>query len=222
MGMEIYPVKNFKIPRATVGRLGVYSRFLANMERKGVLTVSSRQMAKATKLSSNQVRKDLAYFGDFGIRGVGYDVKELKSSILQILGLDKTWRLVIVGAGKLGCALATYQGFSDRGFVPVGVFDNDVSKIGAKVGHLTVYPMDRLPEVVKRFGVRIGIIAIPAGPAQEAADLLAASGIRAILNFAPVSLDVPAHIALSNVDLGFHLEAITFDFMLEIANIVRT
>jgi len=219
--MEALSLKTPKIPKATVGRLGGYSRFLDKLERKGVFTVSSEELARGAGVSPNQVRKDLAYFGEFGIRGVGYNVKDLKSCLLRILGLDRQWRLIIAGAGKLGCALATYQGFIDRGFVTVGIFDNDATKIGGRVGRLCVQPMGRIPEVVKKFAVRIGIIAVWPHAAQEVADIMVENGLRAILNFAPMPISVPDHIILPNVDLAFKLEAITFDFAYELASLVR-
>jgi len=204
-------LKTVKVPEATVTRLSVYSRFLNHLDQDGVVTVSSGEIAEGVGVSPAQVRKDLAYFGEFGTRGVGYNVKDLMRYTMRILGLDKKWPMVMVGAGKLGYALSTYKGFNDRGFTIVGVFDNDLTKIGKKIEHLDVHPIEKLPEIVKKHGVCIGIIAVPASSAQDVADLMVQNGLQAILNFAPVSLNVPEHIILRNVDLSVRLEILTFN-----------
>jgi len=204
-------VKTVKVPEATVTRLSVYSRYLESLDRNGVATISSGEIAEGVGVSPAQVRKDLAYFGEFGTRGVGYNVKDLMRYTMNILGLNKKWPMVMVGAGKLGYALSTYKGFNDRGFTIVGVFDNDLTKIGKKIEHLDVYPVEKLPEIVKKYGVVIGIIAVPAPFAQEVAELLVANGLQAILNFAPVSLNLPENVILRNVDLSVRLEVLTFN-----------
>lgn len=204
-------LKTVKVPEATVTRLSVYSRFLERLVHDGVVTISSGEIAEGVGVSPAQVRKDLAYFGEFGTRGVGYNVKDLMHYTMNILGLDRKWPMVMVGAGKLGYALSTYRGFNDRGFTIVGVLDNDLTKIGKKIEHLDVYPIEKLAEIVKKHMVAIGIIAVPAPFAQEVAELMVANDIKAILNFAPVSLNLPENIIIRNVDLSVRLEVLTFN-----------
>jgi len=206
-------VKALRIPEATVTRLSIYSRFLERLERRGITTVSSSEIAKGVGVSPAQVRKDLAYFGEFGTRGVGYNVKDLIHYILKILGLTRTWPVVLVGAGNLGTALCTYRGFRDRGFHIVGIFDNDLTKIGKRVQDLEVLPLERLPEVVEEHNVKIGIIAVPLSAVQDTADQLVACGIRALLTFGPVVVDVPEEVVVRNVDLAVKLEILTFNLV---------
>ncbi|BAF59166.1 AT-rich DNA-binding protein [Pelotomaculum thermopropionicum SI] len=206
-------MKALKVPEATITRLSVYSRFLERMDRNGIVTVSSGEIAEGVGVSSAQVRKDLAYFGEFGTRGVGYNVKDLMHYTSKILGLNEPWPIVLAGAGNLGFALCTYKGFNDRGFTIVGVFDNDLTKIGKKIVDLEVYPPERMPEVIAKHKVRIGIIAVPARAAQEVADQMVKNGLQAILNFAPVVLNVPDHVLLRNVDLSVSLEVLTFNLV---------
>lgn len=200
-----------KIPEATITRLSVYSRFLERMDRQGVVTISSGEIAEGVGVSPAQVRKDLAYFGEFGTRGVGYNVKDLMRYTLKILGLTRPWTVVVVGAGNLGTALSTYKGFRDRGFYIVGVFDNDLTKIGKRIQDLEVYPLEKLPEIVARHGVKIGVLAVPAEAAQEVADLLIQNGVEALLTFGAVVLNVPEHVVVRNVDLSVKLEILTFN-----------
>jgi len=204
-------VKALRIPEATIQRLSIYSRFLERLEKKGVITVSSGDIAKGVGVSPAQVRKDLAYFGEFGTRGVGYNVKDLIHYILKILGLTKPWPVVLVGAGNLGTALCTYRGFLDRGFNIVGVFDNDLLKIGKRIQDLDVLPLERIPEVVKEHDVKIGIIAVPLGAVQDIAHELVKAGIKALLTFGPVVLDLPNDVIVRNVDLAVKLEILTFN-----------
>jgi len=204
-------VKAPKIPEATITRLSVYSRFLERMDRQGVVTISSGEIAEGVGVSPAQVRKDLAYFGEFGTRGVGYNVKDLMRYTLKILGLTRPWTVVVVGAGNLGTALSTYRGFRDRGFYIVGVFDNDLTKIGKRIQDLEVYPLEKLPEIVARHGVKIGILAVPGEAAQEVADLLVQNGVEALLTFGAVVLNVPEHVVVRNVDLSVKLEILTFN-----------
>jgi len=204
-------VKTLRVPEATINRLSVYSRFLERLDRSGVTTVSSGEIAEGVDVSPAQVRKDLAYFGEFGTRGVGYNVKDLIRYTLKILGLDQQWPLILVGAGNLGYALCTYKGFTDRGFIIKAVFDNDLSKIGKMVGHLEVMPLERMEEVVVRHKVRVGIITVPSGEAQSVAEFMVKNGIEGILNFAPIALNLPERIEVQNVDLSVRLEMLTFN-----------
>lgn len=202
--------KKFKIPDATIGRLSMYSRYLTEADEKGIATVSSQHIAKATGVTPAQVRKDLAYFGEFGTRGVGYNSRELYSYIMKILGLDKRWTVAIIGAGNLGRALSQYKGFYQRGFDITCIFDNDPKKIGKKLSNINIYSLDCLTEKVKDLKVDLGIIAVPASAAQEVADDLVKSGVRGIINFAPVNITVKENIILRRVDLAAQLEYLTY------------
>ncbi|MGQ9558343.1 MAG: redox-sensing transcriptional repressor Rex [Desulfurispora sp.] len=211
MNKEASVLKTLRVPEATVTRLSIYSRFLEKLDRNGVTTVSSGEIAEGVGVSPAQVRKDLAYFGEFGTRGVGYNVKDLLRYTMKILGLDQHWNLVLVGAGNLGYALCTYSGFNKRGFSIVGVFDDDLTKIGKKINDLEVLPLEEMPRVIEKYGCRIGIIAVPARGAQEIADLMIKNGLQAILNFSPAVLNVPDYIEVRNVDLAVKLEILTFN-----------
>ncbi|MEQ8235346.1 MAG: redox-sensing transcriptional repressor Rex [Syntrophomonadaceae bacterium] len=204
-------MKAYKIPEATVIRLSIYSRQLHLLRDEGVETVSSEEIAESVGVSSAQVRKDLAYFGEFGTRGVGYRVDELLGHLTKILGLDQQWNIVIVGAGKLGSALAVYQGFRERGFAIKAVIDNDPDRVGQRLADLTVEPLDLLTNRVKDLGINIGIVTVPASAAQAVTDLLVDAGVGAILNFSPRVLKVPADIVLRNVDLSVNLKVLSFN-----------
>lgn len=204
-------MKTLKIPEATIMRLSVYSRYLAEVDRKGIITISSGDIADGVGVSPAQVRKDLAYFGEFGIRGVGYNVKDLHRNILRIMGLSNEWSLCLVGLGNLGLALSTYKGFRDRGFTINGIFDNDPNKIGIIINGVEVMSIDSIEEVVANYQIQIGAITVPASSAQEIADKLVRGGVKAILNFAPIVLNVPAEVELRNVDLSVNLEVLTFN-----------
>jgi len=204
-------LKTLKIPEATIIRLSVYSRHLTEVDRKGIITTSSGDIAEGVGVSPAQVRKDLAYFGEFGTRGVGYNVKDLRQHILRILNLSDVWSVCLVGAGNLGLALSTYKGFRERGFMITGIFDADPKKVGTMIGDVEVLSINQLVEVAKQNRTQIGIVAVPAVAAQETADQLIQAGVQAILNFAPVVLNVPPEIELRNVDLAVNLEVLTFN-----------
>lgn len=204
-------MKTLKIPEATIVRLSVYSRFLTQVDRRGLITISSGEIAEGVGVSPAQVRKDLAYFGEFGTRGVGYNVKELHGHILKILGLNHQWPIIIVGAGNLGTALCMYGGFRERGFRIVGMFDNNPRKVGYRLNGVEVYHIDEIARVVQKEKVQIAIIAVPADNAQEVADRLVAADVKAILNFAPRVLSVPEDVEVRNVDLSVNLEILTFN-----------
>lgn len=198
------------IPEATVARLSVYSRYLAQLVNGGIHTVSSEEIATAVGVTAATVRKDLSFFGDFGTRGVGYRVTELHERLLEILGLTAPQPVVIVGAGKLGSALATYRGFSERGFPIKGLFDVDSAKVGRRLGGIEVYHLSRLPEIVAATGAVIGLICVPLDQAQEVASALVAAGIKGIINFSPRPVTVPADVKLRQVDLSVNLDLLSF------------
>ncbi|MGE5418267.1 MAG: redox-sensing transcriptional repressor Rex [Acidobacteriota bacterium] len=204
-------MKALKIPEATVVRLSVYSRYLSQLVHDGILTISSGEIARGVGVSSAQVRKDLAYFGEFGTRGVGYNVQELYSHIMRILGLNKSWNVVIVGAGKLGSALAVYKGFEDRGFNIVGVVDNSPDRIGKSLGGILIEPLEMLELRIKEGKVQIGIVTVPSSAAQEVTDRMVNSGVKALLNFSPRVLKVPDSVILRNMDLSVNLEVLSFN-----------
>jgi redox-sensing transcriptional repressor len=204
-------LKTIKIPEATIIRLSVYSRYLTEVDRKGIITISSGDIAEGVGVSPAQVRKDLAYFGEFGIRGVGYNAKDLRRNILRILGLSEGWDLSLIGIGNLGMALCSYQGFKDRGFIITSIFDNNPEKIGKFVNGIEIMAVDRIEEIIPQRKTQIAVITVPVDAAQEVADKLVKAGIKAILNFAPIALNVPPEIELRNVDLTVNLEVLTFN-----------
>ncbi len=206
-------MKAFKIPEATVQRLSIYSRYLHQLMDEGEDTISSGQIARGVGVSSAQVRKDLAYFGEFGTRGVGYKVDELYGYLMEILGLDQEWNVIIAGAGKLGSALALYQGFKERGFVVKAILDVSEDKIGSKLGQLQVESLDCLQRRVKDYDIHVGVVTVPAQAAQKVTDELVEAGVRAILNFSPRVLKVPHDVVLRNVDLSVNLEVLSFNLV---------
>lgn len=198
------------IPEATVGRLPVYLRALAEMAADGATTISSEHLAEAAGVNSAKVRKDLSYLGSYGTRGVGYDVAYLIHQMQRELGLTQHWPVVIVGAGNLGHALSNYKGFGERGFRVAALVDIDPEKVGERVGPLVVEHIDDLPKVVRREDVAIGMISTPAGAAQDVADRMVAAGIRSILNFAPAVITVPASVSVRKVDLSIELQILAY------------
>jgi redox-sensing transcriptional repressor len=204
-------VDTANISELTISRLSIYLRCVEELLDAGVETVSSQQLAKRFNLNSAQIRKDLAYFGEFGVRGVGYNVSQLRQYVVEILGLDRERRLVIVGAGNLGSALCHYSGFSGGNFLVVGMLDSDPSRIGdATPAGLLVEDAARLPEIVVQRQVEVGIITTPAGSAQAVCDRMVDAGLRAILNFAPIRLRAPESVLVKSVDLKVHLEELSF------------
>ena len=208
-------MKSFKIPEATIIRLSIYSRYLHRLMQQGITTISSSDIAEKTGATSAQVRKDLAYFGEFGTRGVGYDVESLYDSIAEILGVDKEWKLIIIGAGKLGLALSMYEGFRQRGFKNVGIFDVDPIKIGKKAQGIKIMPLDQLEEICSKEKPDIAVIAVPGEHAQDIVNRVVEVGVRSILNFAPRVLTAPMHIQIRNVDFATNLELLTYTMATE-------
>jgi redox-sensing transcriptional repressor len=200
-----------QVSELTAGRLSVYLRCLNTLDAAGVKTVSSRTLAEQFHLNAAQIRKDLAYFGEFGVRGVGYYVRELKRHLRVILGLDRTVRVAILGAGNLGLALADYPGFRQEGFEIAALFDAERGKVGRKSrGGVRILDMVEFRKVVKRESIDIVVLAVPASAAQEVTNTAVAAGIRAILNFSPGTLKVPPGVKLKNVDLTVSLESLSF------------
>ena len=201
-----------KISYATVRRLSRFYRSLDLAERRHISTVSSEELARQNHLTAAQVRKDLSFFGAFGRRGLGYNVSDLKRNISRILGIDRTWNVAVIGAGNIGRALINFEQFKIQGFLIKLVLDNDSMKIGKKVGDLVVKDMKGLPEVVKKIDIDIAIICVPSNAAQKVVDMLVMKevGIKAILNFAPVSLSVPKGVTVRNENMAIEIEALSF------------
>jgi len=199
-----------KVAESTVARLSVYLRQLAELEREGVSTVSSAALACRAGTTAAQVRKDLSFFGTFGKRGLGYSVSELSSELRTILGLGRTWRVALVGAGKIGAALYDYQDFRRQGFYIRAVFDNDPAKIGQRWNGVEVRPASELESVLRGEAIDIVIIAVPASAAQGVVDRVVSAGVRGILNFAPVRLTVPPGVELKNVNMAVEMEGLSF------------
>lgn len=198
------------IPNPAVRRLSLYLRQLEAFKRKDRRTISSKQLGESLGLTDAQVRKDLAYFGQFGHPGIGYRVDDLIAQVRHILGTDKVWNVLLIGAGNLGRALLAYRGFSTKGFNLTAVFDNDPTKVGKKFGNFTVQPLSELADTIRKSGIRLAMMTVPAEVAQDVAEQLVAAGIRGLLNFAPVSLHLPPEIATNSVDLAVSLEQLSF------------
>jgi redox-sensing transcriptional repressor len=199
-----------RIADSTVRRLSLYLRYLEDAEARGLPTISSDELARRGGTTSAQVRKDLSFFGSFGKRGLGYTVPELASRLREILGLERDWRVIIVGAGKIGAALAGYRGFQQRGFRIIGAYDTSPDKIGRELDGVTIHDMGQLERDIVRDRPHIAILAIPGDEAQRVVDRLVRAGVRAILNFAPVQLQVPGDVALKTVNMAMELEGLSF------------
>ena len=199
-----------RIADSTVRRLSLYLRFLEESTNRGLVTISSDELARRGGTTSAQVRKDLSFFGSFGKRGLGYSVPELTESLREILGLRRDWQVIIVGAGKIGTALAQYRGFRQRGFRVTAVYDRDPNKIGTQWDTLTVRDMAQIERDIAKEHPDIAVLTTPAEEAQVVVDRLVSAGMRALLNFAPIQLQVPADVTLKNVNMAMELEGLSF------------
>jgi redox-sensing transcriptional repressor len=199
-----------KVADSTVRRLSLYLRFLDDFEGQGVETVSSEALAQRGGTTSAQVRKDLSFFGSFGKRGLGYYVPELAQRLRSILGLGRRYRVAMIGAGKIGSALVQYRGFTQRGFDIVAIFDNDPAKIGTQWNGLTVLPIDRLEHELKAQQVDMAVLVTPGEAAQSVAERVVGQGVKAILNFAPIQLNVPDDVVVKTVNLALELETLSY------------
>lgn len=205
-------MKSEKISELTTNRLSVYLRCLNTLAAAGIKTISSQALADQFNLNSAQIRKDLAYFGEFGVRGVGYFVEELREHITKILGLDRAHRVGIIGAGRLGTALANYNGFMKSNFTVVALFDNDREKIGRRSGEgeIMIHDVGRIERVVREEAIDVAVIAVPARAAQRVLNRVMATGVKAVLNFAPVRLRTRLDVKVKNVDLTISLESLSY------------
>ncbi len=199
-----------RIADSTVRRLSVYLRFLEDSVTRGVRTISSEELARRGGTTSAQVRKDLSFFGSFGKRGLGYPAAELTASLRDILGLDKEWRVVIIGAGKIGTALAQYHGFRQRGFNIIAVYDADARKVGSKWDDLVVRDIREVEGDARAEHPDIAVLTVPGEEAQKVAERLVAAGLKAILNFAPVQLQLPADVTVRHVNMAMELEGLSY------------
>jgi redox-sensing transcriptional repressor len=203
-------IRSAKISESTVRRLSIYLRLLQDADGVGQETISSDELAERSGTTSAQVRKDLSVFGSFGKRGLGYSVADLLRAVREILGLNRRWRVALVGAGKIGSALISYRNFQLRGFEIEAVFDSDPAKAGKRWGSQVVLDDSEMERVLAENAIEIVVIAVPSDAAQAVADRVVASGVKAILNFAPVRLRVPPTVALRNVDMVVEMESLAF------------
>jgi redox-sensing transcriptional repressor len=199
-----------KISESTIHRLSLYYRALSLLEKENYETVSSKELAKREKLTPAQVRKDLSFFGSFGTRGLGYPVQELKSKIASILGIDRSWRVALIGIGNIGSALVSYKEFQKQGFQIVKLFDNDQRKIGSNHKGIVVSDVENLQSELKEARIEIVVLAVPATVAQYIVDDVVRAGVKSILNFAPVNLKVPEDVHLRNENMVMELEYLSF------------
>jgi redox-sensing transcriptional repressor len=199
-----------RIADSTVRRLSAYLRFLEDFEARGLLTISSDELAKRGGTTSAQVRKDLSFFGSFGKRGLGYSVPELAGRLREILGLGREWRVVIVGAGKIGAALAQYRGFRQRGFSILAAYDNNPEKVGRRFDGIQVRDIADLERDISREHPDIVVLTVPGEEAQVVLDRVVKAGVKAILNFAPTQLQVPGDVAVKTVNMAMELEGLSF------------
>jgi redox-sensing transcriptional repressor len=199
-----------KIPDIIIGRLPVYLRALQQLSEKGILTTSSQELGEIIGISAAQIRKDISQFGEFGKQGTGYSVPFLIERLRDILKVHRVWEVVIVGMGDMGHALARYNGFANRGFHINMVFDNDPNKIGQKVGDYEIQDTAGLVEKMKQNKIKIAMLTVPAASAQEMTDQLVKAGVKAILNYAPISLNVPSGVRVQYIDPVTHLQRMTY------------
>lgn len=199
-----------EIPAVVIDRLPVYARALTDLESRGRDVVSSQELGEVLGVTPAQIRKDLSYFGRFGKQGRGYNVQRLAQELRQILGLDRQWSMILVGVGHLGQAILTYDGFHPQGFIIIDAFDSDPAIVGKQVGGVTVHNTSGLKEYLKQRQIDIGIVAVPAEFAASIINILVQGGIRAILNYAPTSVNVPETVEVKNIDPVLALQSMTF------------
>ena len=199
-----------KIPDIIIGRLPIYLRALQRMAERGMVTTSSQELGEHVGISAAQIRKDISQFGEFGKQGTGYSITFLIEKLKEILKVNRIWDVALVGAGDVGHALARYQGFTNRGFRIVAVFDNDRAKVGQRIGEFVVEDAANVDEKIRSAGVKIAMLTVPATSAQEVADALVRGGVKAILNYAPISLNVPKSVHVQYLDPATHLQRMTF------------
>ena len=199
-----------KIPDIIIGRLPIYLRALQHMSDKGVQTTSSQELGEVVGISAAQIRKDISQFGEFGKQGTGYNIPFLLERLKAILKIDRIWDVALVGMGDMGHALSRYQGFANRGFHIAMVFDNDSSKVGQKAGDFVIKDTATIVDEIRKAGIKIAMLTVPASVAQEVADQLVKAGVKAILNYAPISINVPPGVKVQHIDPSTHLQRMTY------------
>jgi len=209
-GVRRYRLDEAEIPDIVIRRLPIYARSLQFLAEEGIETVSSGELGNHLGVSAAQIRRDLSYFGEFGKQGKGYNVDYLLAQISSILGLDHEWPMALVGLGHLGRALLHYEGLSQQGFCIRALFDHNPVKIGQKINDLPIHSIHDMPEVLREQNIEMAIMAVPATGAQEAADALVAAGVRAILNYAPITVRVPPHVRIRHIDPVVALQSMTY------------
>jgi redox-sensing transcriptional repressor len=198
------------IPDIVIGRLPIYLRALTHLAEEGREVTSSHELGQLLGISSAQIRKDLSHFGGFGKQGTGYQIDYLVEQLRQVLKVNREWEVALVGAGDLGSAVAHYKGFKDRGFHIACIFDSSPEKVGRRLGEFTIQSIEDAPRIIAERGIKIAMIAVPAHHAQEVADMLIAAGVRAILNYAPISLNVPENVRVQYIDPVVHMQRMTY------------
>ncbi|HSO12360.1 MAG TPA: redox-sensing transcriptional repressor Rex [Anaerolineales bacterium] len=199
-----------KIPDIIIGRLPIYLRALQRLADQGIHKTSSQELGEMIGISAAQIRKDISQFGEFGKQGTGYSIPFLIERLQNILKVNRVWNVIVVGMGDIGHALARYNGFSNRGFNVVMLFDNDPNKIGQKVNNLEIYGMTTMVEKVRQSRIKVAMLTVPASTAQEVAGQLVKAGVKAILNYAPIHLNVPADVHVQHIDPATHLQRMTY------------
>ena len=207
-------MKYKNIPSVTINRLSLYYRCIEKIiettEKREFKIISSSEIAEMTGFNPAQIRRDLAYFGEFGKRGLGYPLVDLSEALKKILGLNKKWSIIIAGAGNLGQALVKYKGFKKRGFIIKGLFDNSPLTINKKINNILIYDIEEIEKFIRINKIKIGLLTVPASVAQEVAEKMVRGGIKSILNFAPVHIKLPPEIKIHNVDLSIEFEELTY------------
>jgi redox-sensing transcriptional repressor len=210
MRLEEAGVDTIDIPDVVIRRLPIYARSLRYLLNENKFSVSSQELGDRINVTAAQIRKDLSYFGEFGKQGIGYDVEKLLGHIERILGLDQAWRVALVGVGHLGQAIARYEGFRSQGIDIVALFDSDPQKIGHEVAGLLISDDAQIPEVVRRENIKMAVVAVPASRAQEVVDTLVAAGVRAVLNYAPITVQVPNGVWVRHIDPVAVMHSMTY------------
>jgi len=209
-GNDQMPENNVKkVPQVTVKRLGRYLRVLERFHEDGMESISSEELAAELHVKPSQLRKDLAYFGEFGTRGMGYSIPMLTEELRKILGLHRQWAIAIVGIGNLGTALLRYKGLNEKGFRVAAIFDDDPEKVGSSRSGVQIFHIDEMPEIVKEKNIQIAIITVPAPAARHVAETIINAGVRAILNFAPISIKCPDGVTCQPVDIASELKLLS-------------
>ncbi len=201
---------NESVPDIIIGRLPIYLRALRHMQAQGQKTTSSQELGEAVGISAAQIRKDISQFGEFGKQGTGYSITFLVEKLRAILKVDRVWDVAVVGAGDMGHALARYQGFMDRGFRITMVFDNDPGKVGQQIGNFTIQDTAQMVERIRAAGIKVAMLTVPASAAQPVADKLFEAGVKAILNYAPINLNIPPDVRVQYIDPARHLQRMTY------------